>query len=608
MPERIYKLQPDRTLALRGFDDLGASAALHSATPSSFRVSGNFRDPADFAVLILHDADNFYEHPRLKHLPDFNFAGLELSFDVRYSGLMPLDSPKFPSISWPFLEVIRKDGTKAQIRLYDPDPDNTHAVPIGGTRAAAQAAFTVVANTVKEYDRLTLWYQNLAFDYIVPKVECALAFAQIANGHLHTITVAGQAYSYTEKPNDTGAAIALGIIAALELCTWVTAVQDGLSQNQVNIRATRDDGIAFDVTAVGQTNILHGVGASAVAADLAAQLNRVNWAVAGSLISLRATSSGAVITLTAQTAGDDGNMLQMYAIWKNERLRTQNAVAQFSGGAAETAWHVTLDFSDLAIPEVRQMWLTFAPPLANGAPFTGCEWEAEFTNWTVTGPEEVRRLQVAGPKSVRIEENDAWCSYTGEWALEQAFYSGGFARYTLQPGATVSAKYICQSVHDLYLGTALSAGAAAVEYSIDGGAWTVFSCYLDEAAGVVTRRLLHPSMAAGEHRVTIRHAGSGRFTFDFIEAVVASDVPDGPAPNVHVSPALDYSTDHTYKLSPARLHWIFDKLGFAAPINEYIGVFWWNQRKRVDAVVPLVSVTFAGQFLPEDQVFVSIGG
>ena len=71
MTERIYKLQPNRTMALRGFDDLGAAAALHSATEDSFKVSGMFRDPADFAVLILYDADNFYEHPRLDYLPGF---------------------------------------------------------------------------------------------------------------------------------------------------------------------------------------------------------------------------------------------------------------------------------------------------------------------------------------------------------------------------------------------------------------------------------------------------------------------------------------------------------------------------------------------------------
>src|SRR3954447_18598817 len=160
MSERIYKLQPNRTIALRGFDDLGASAAIHSATSSSFTVSGTFRDTADFAVLNLYDADNFYEHPRLKYLPNFRFDGLTLTFDVRYSNLMPLDSPKFPTIDWPYLSVIRADGSTARIRLSD------HATVVSGANTPASASFTITANGVVAYDRVTLWYGNLAFDYI----------------------------------------------------------------------------------------------------------------------------------------------------------------------------------------------------------------------------------------------------------------------------------------------------------------------------------------------------------------------------------------------------------------------------------------------------------
>src|SRR3954454_20864505 len=119
MSERIYKLQPNRTMALRGFDDLGAAAALHSATSNTFKVSGIFRDPADFAVLILYDADNFYEHPRLKYLPDFTFNGLTLSLDVQYSRLMPLDSPKFGTIAWPYLDFTGKDESTGAIRLSE---------------------------------------------------------------------------------------------------------------------------------------------------------------------------------------------------------------------------------------------------------------------------------------------------------------------------------------------------------------------------------------------------------------------------------------------------------------------------------------------------------
>ena len=143
MSERIYKLQPNRTMALRGFDDLGAAAALHSATSNAFKVSGVFRDPADFAVLILYDADNFYEHPRLKYLPDFRFDGLTLSFDIRYTGLMPLDSPKFATIDWPYLDYILADGTTGREPLF------AHATQNGGSYEKATASFTIAALTSK---------------------------------------------------------------------------------------------------------------------------------------------------------------------------------------------------------------------------------------------------------------------------------------------------------------------------------------------------------------------------------------------------------------------------------------------------------------------------
>ena len=83
--------------------------------------------------------------------------------------------------------------------------------------------------------------------------------------------------------------------------------------------------------------------------------------------------------------------------------------------------------------------------------------------------------------------------------------------------------------------------------------------------------------------------------------------PTSPA-QTNVSPALDYSTDHTYKLSPDRLLWIFDGLGYAGPMNEYLGVFWWNQRKREGARSRPVTVHFNGAFVAGDQVFVNIGG
>ena len=46
MSEVIHKLQPDRTIHLRGFDRRGSAAALHHASPTGFEVTGVFRDQA----------------------------------------------------------------------------------------------------------------------------------------------------------------------------------------------------------------------------------------------------------------------------------------------------------------------------------------------------------------------------------------------------------------------------------------------------------------------------------------------------------------------------------------------------------------------------------
>jgi hypothetical protein len=75
----------------------------------------------------------------------------------------------------------------------------------------------------------------------------------------------------------------------------------------------------------------------------------------------------------------------------------------------------------------------------------------------------------------------------------------------------------------------------------------------------------------------------------------------------NVSPAIDYDTDHTYKLPPARLVWNLDRLGLRGPVNEYVGVFWWNQRRRVGGVWKTWTVTFGGTWADGDAAFLTIG-
>ena len=153
MSERINKLQPDRTLQLRGFDTFAAAASIPNASPAGFTVSGTFRDPADFAVAVLYDADNYFEHPSIKYLPDFSLAGLTLSFDLNYTdGLQPIDSPKFNWIDWATLDCIREDGTTAQVALWD------NAALVGTSFPAATATCSLLTGSagIQPYDRVTL--------------------------------------------------------------------------------------------------------------------------------------------------------------------------------------------------------------------------------------------------------------------------------------------------------------------------------------------------------------------------------------------------------------------------------------------------------------------
>lgn len=602
--ERIYKLQPNRTISLRGFNDLGAAAALHSATANSFEVSGIFRDPADFCVLTLYDCDNFFEHPSLRHLPDTNFAGLTLDFDVRYTGLRNLDSPRYPIIDWPYLDVIRPDGTTANIPLFNPN------YFVSGTWTAATAQFTFIDNGLRQWDRVTLWYLNRAFDYLVQEqLEAAYAFTNKGAGFVHSITVAGTAYSYTEMDGDSDVTIAQRLVDALSSSPLVSAAR---VMNQVNLKAKPADGHAFQVSSTaGQPQTLYTTSAASIAAEIARQCNTTDWYAAGADIPLAAQATGATVTFAATKKGVDGNALSIYAVSKNSQLTVDKTFAQFTGGSSDATWHVHIDFSAAGIAQVRKMWLTFAPPLAIGAAFEPTEWRAQFSNWSLTGPEEVRRLVVAGPGSYRIEDSNSNCAYTGKWDVEAGFFSRGYAKVATQAGARVTIQYNTAVAHDLWLGTSLYGDRGSLNVTIDGAPLaSPFDTYLNTGAdpAVITRRKLSAALSAGTHVVVLETRDAKPFYFDFLELVVPSDVPDSLAPRANVSPALDYSTDHTYKLPPARIHWMLDKLGYAGPMNEYIGVFWWNQRTRSGAVIPQASVTFSGDFASGDQVWLNISG
>jgi hypothetical protein len=305
VPERINKLQPDRTLQLRGFNTFAAATSITNASPTGFTVSGTFRDPADFAVAVLYDADNYFEHPSIKYLPDFNFAGLTLSFDLNYTDrVQSIDSPKFNWIDWATLDCIRSDvnSTPAQVNLWD------NATLVGSSFPAATATCNILAGPsgILQYDRVTLWFQNLAFDYTVPPGVSSVEyqFTAAGAGTVHTITIAGIPCSYTEvdaigadgQPiGNSNADVVTNLILAIGANAYVIA-SEGSATNAVllTVQLARA-GVSFTVSASDENNAATMFLATAafVAGQIVSEINGTNWIAANTTHALLASRSGA---------------------------------------------------------------------------------------------------------------------------------------------------------------------------------------------------------------------------------------------------------------------------------------------------------------------------
>lgn len=693
MPERITKLQPDRTLSLRGFNSFAAAMSIHHASPSGFQVSGTFRDPADFAVAVLYDADNAFEHPSIRYLPDFNFAGLTLNASLEYSdGVQPIDSPKYNWIDWATLDVARADGTTAKVPLWD------HAMLVGSSFPAAAATIGVNAANLQSYDRITLWYENVAFDYTAPGgIKGAATYAWQDRDTTATISVGSTIYSYTvtAEGGEDGTTIAAGVAAAAAddsqvaftadagTVTFNSKVNTGdmvkvagfplwlitdppgaylanLFVNQINSTDWTSANTTFGLLATLNGDPHTATNFTVTAARYGAVTvsgTSVTWSsgtkftgltpgspflIGGTLYTIATIQSPTQLTLTAPAisgaylaprGGRDGNMIQLCTLASSPSTTSFDSTQyQLGGGRSAVTWNISLDFTALGIDSLRQCWLTFAPSLTDG-PYAPTEWLATFSNWQLieAGGASASTLQVAGPGSIRIEENSRACVYSGTWTQQSGFYSKYFANVAKQVNDSVTITYSCQFSHDLYIGTSLygtvvstpsvrlvedtlynpaingtfysDRGVAGIR--LDGDAETLLDCRVNTGSELIARRLLRAGVSAGTHTVVIRVAQAGAVYFDFLEAAVLSDVPDALAPRSNISAALDFDTNQTYMVTPSRLLWLMNKLGYAGPVNEYLGVFWWNQRVPSGATFSTAQVTFGGTFSPGDSVFLN---
>ncbi len=294
MSEQFNKLQPDRTLYLRGFDTFAAAASIHNASPTGFEISGTFRDPADFAVAVLYDADNVFEHPSIRYLPDFNLAGLTLNFSLLYTdAVQPIDSPKYNWIDWATLDCIREDGTTASISLIE------NAMLADASFPAAAATLNVIASANQPADRLTLWYQNLAFDYTLPGgiIGTAAYFVQDA-GTTASISVGSTTYTYTVPTSggDDGPTIAANLAAIADADPQVHFTSTAGS-NLITFTPKVNTQVVVDVSGYSLWLITDPVNAF-VANTLANQINSYDWVGAN-------TTYGLLASINSVSPADD---------------------------------------------------------------------------------------------------------------------------------------------------------------------------------------------------------------------------------------------------------------------------------------------------------------
>jgi hypothetical protein len=545
----------------RGFSGIDSPAAMHGASATGFTVSGIFRDPAAFWVLVIFDTDDFYHHPRLKALPDGDLRGVVLEFDVTYTGLAPLDTPKFPTIDFCYLDFIRGDGTVGSVDLSF---DNTQTTLTGtsatklantnpttvasGSHAAASITLTLNLPSLTAGDTISLWFENDQYSYFAAGGEDA------------------------------------GTIAA-QLCASTTGGTRGFGVNDYDYSGN-----------------IHGLSATSAVID----------------------ATTATITITATRPGSDANMIRLY--WTTTDPThinfSETSPVQLAGGSSAVTFHCKIDFTALGIDNLRQAWLTFAPELADSAAYTDTTADAVFSNWGITAdPNSLAELKVAGPASVRVEETDAWTKAVGTWnTTDVGWFSQGFAIYSSTVGDSLTITYWNRHVHDLWVGTSVYSDRGVFGVTVDGVAQADLDMMLvTYSSGVVgtpsstgsaiseaisTRRKIASGIGPGQHTVVLTiktpdapPSGIGSYGFcyfDFLEAAVASDVPDAPGAWSDRSPAIDYDTQHGYQLAPSRLMWMIYQLGFTGgPIDEYIGVFWWNQRANATQTFASATVDFS---------------
>ena len=621
-PEQLVKFDPPRSVALSGVDNYGAFASVTNATATGFQCQGVFRDFSDFAVVALQINENgVYEHPLMRALPDFDYSGLTLSFDLTTNGVWPIDARYYPTTNAQRMGVITHDpATGAEQNIICSFWEN--AVLKSGAFTAASCTFTVTHNPDID-DQIILFVGNVAFNY-------------------------------TGNGSDTATDVASSLTYQVNNYDW-----SAFAQSSVSVLATWNgaNGVTLTYARTGKVtvsgNTVHWQQNGTLPSELFVGLSSGDpFIIAGNRYIIASLLDQKTLTLTgspgigagpftyiAPFGGEDGNGLTCYIVPDpiNTGIGLSATTLPLSGGVSDgLTWTITLNFGALTgvLPayvanpnstaatrisagHFRECWTTIAPKINHAAQYADTEWSVIFSNWTVAGTG--RNLYVAGPGSQRVGSLSSWVTYNGAWSQDTAnIHYQGFAMVSSTPGDSISVKIICQDAFDLYLGTEFYVDRQKVSVSMDGDAATIADTYQNNAAPAYGRVLLRSGVAAGTHIVTITLNGTHNasatpagglysFLFDFLEAAVPGLV---QAPSVtynNCTAALDLDT-YPYSMSGARLVWQLQTLGFLGKANLDLGVFWLYNRVRVGGSFSFATITFSGSWSNGDAAYVNISG
>jgi hypothetical protein len=315
-----------------------------------------------------------------------------------------------------------------------------------------------------------------------------------------------------------------------------------------------------------------------------------------------ATANGALLTLTyLGQPGSNGNRVGVYGTVHGTGTESWSSQwTMFSGGVSPATWQIRLDFGNLTditgvtIPTtaVRKLRWTYSADL-QPANFIRSEFSVTFTQWQVTGNN--LQYSVAGPGSVRVEDDSSTVSYHGTWSSGIGNYSGGSIHWTTTPGASLTCSYSIGVQHSLYLGTRCLDGGAEITVQVGTNPATPINLNLP-GEDVLTRIPLGTQSGVVTHTVTVTHAGTAGASlyFDFLEIALPTSVLPTLGRVPMTSLATDWDTNHSLALAPERTAWLIQTLGFLNRVNHYAGALWFYELCPAGQQYASATVTFTG--------------